>query len=177
MNDERNAGAAGVVLVLLGSNIDRQRNVPAAVDYLRRHPDWCVTAVSSIYESAAVGGSGEQPIFWNAAVCMKTGMTPSVLRNELRLIEAEMGRRRSADKFAPRPIDLDIALFDDLEIEIEGSHIPDPDIVRYAHVAMPLAEIAPNRIHPSNGRTLSAIAETLDRAQLTVIDATSSPQR
>ncbi|MEZ4639255.1 MAG: 2-amino-4-hydroxy-6-hydroxymethyldihydropteridine diphosphokinase [Caldilineaceae bacterium] len=99
MNDERNAGAVGVVLVLLGSNIDRQRNLPAAIARLRRHPGWQVTAVSSIYESAAVGGSGEQPIFWNAAVCMKTGMTPSVLRNELRLIEAEMGRRRSADKF------------------------------------------------------------------------------
>ncbi|MEZ4833035.1 MAG: 2-amino-4-hydroxy-6-hydroxymethyldihydropteridine diphosphokinase [Caldilineaceae bacterium] len=103
MNDERNAGAVGVVLVLLGSNIDRQRNLPAAIARLRRHPGWQVTAVSSIYESAAVGGSGEQPIFWNAAVCMKTGMTPSVLRNELRLIEAEMGAAaaRTSSRRAP----------------------------------------------------------------------------
>lgn len=177
MNEDNKADAANVALVLLGSNIERQQSLPAAVERLRQHTGWRVTAVSSFYESAAVGGSGPQPVFWNAAVCLETDLSATALRSELRRIESEMGRHRGADKFAPRPIDLDIALFNDCELNIEGSLIPDPDIERHAHVAAPLAEIAPNRVHPSNGLRLSDIAARLDRSHLLVIDAPNSPRR
>lgn len=176
MNEDNKADATNVALVLLGSNIERQQNLPAAVDRLRRHSAWRVTAVSSIYESAAVGGSGPQPVFWNAAVCLETVLSAAALRSELRRMESEMGRHRSADKFAARPIDLDIALFNDCKVNIEGSLIPDPDIERHAHVAAPLAEIAPNRVHPSNGLRLSDIVAKLDCSHLHVIDALSSPK-
>lgn len=177
MNKETKRDAVNVALVVLGSNIERQQNLPAALERLRSHTAWLVTEVSSIYESAAVGGSGPQPVFWNAAVCLETHLTAAALRSELRRMESEMGRHRSADKFAPRPIDLDIALFNDCELNIEGSPIPDPDIERQAHVAAPLAEIAPNRVHPSNGLRLSEIASKLDRSHLFVIDAPNSPPR
>jgi 2-amino-4-hydroxy-6-hydroxymethyldihydropteridine diphosphokinase len=149
-------------LILLGSNIDRQRNLPAAIERLRADDGIDVVAVSSVYESEAVGGKGPQPIFANAAVEVQTALSAYELRLRLRQIEADMGRQRSEDKYAPRPIDLDIVLFDDMVAEVEGSIIPDPDIERFAHVAVPLAEIAPDRCHPVSGRTLHAISEDLD---------------
>jgi 2-amino-4-hydroxy-6-hydroxymethyldihydropteridine diphosphokinase len=156
-------------LILLGSNINRYQNLPAAIHRLVNDPDLVVDRVSGVYESAAVGGEGEQPIFSNAAVAAWTDLMPAVLRQRLRSIETAMGRVRVADKFAPRPIDLDIALYDDLIANVDGSEIPDPDIERHAHVALPLAEIAPNVIHPINGRTLRSIVETLDCSHLHLI--------
>jgi 2-amino-4-hydroxy-6-hydroxymethyldihydropteridine diphosphokinase len=153
-------------LILLGSNIDRQRNLPAAIERLRADDGIDVVAVSSVYESEAVGGKGPQPIFANAAVEVQTALSAHELRRRLRQIEADMGRRRSQDKYAPRPIDLDIALFDDLVADVDGSIIPDPDIERFPHVTVPLAEIAPQRRHPISGRTLRAISEELDQSTL-----------
>jgi 2-amino-4-hydroxy-6-hydroxymethyldihydropteridine diphosphokinase len=153
-------------LILLGSNIDRQRNLPAAIERLRADNQIDVVAVSSVYESEAVGGKGPQPIFANAAVEVQTALSAHELRRRLRQIEADMGRRRSQDKYAPRPIDLDIALFDDLVADVDGSIIPDPDIERFPHVTVPLAEIAPQRRHPISGRTLRAISEELDQSTL-----------
>jgi 2-amino-4-hydroxy-6-hydroxymethyldihydropteridine diphosphokinase len=153
-------------LILLGSNIDRQRNLPAAIERLYAEREIRVVGVSSIYESEAVGGKGPQPIFANAAVEVQTALSAHELRRRLRQIEADMGRRRSQDKYAPRPIDLDIALFDDLVADVDGSIIPDPDIERFPHVTVPLAEIAPQRRHPISGRTLRAISEELDQSTL-----------
>lgn len=81
----------------------------------------------------------------------------------LRAIEAVLGRVRTADKNAPRPIDLDIALWGDRVIEdrAAGLVIPDPDILRWPHVAVPLADVAPDWVHPADGRTLAAIAAGL----------------
>ncbi|MBX2998843.1 MAG: 2-amino-4-hydroxy-6-hydroxymethyldihydropteridine diphosphokinase [Caldilineaceae bacterium] len=157
------------VLILLGSNINRHQNLPAAIHRLIADEHLVVDAVSGIYESAAVGGQSEQPIFSNAAIAAWTDLTPAALRQRLRQIESEMGRVRIADKFAPRPIDLDMALYDDLVTDVDGSEIPDPDIERRAHVALPLAEIAPDAIHPIQGRSLKSIAETLDCSHIHVI--------
>jgi 2-amino-4-hydroxy-6-hydroxymethyldihydropteridine diphosphokinase len=153
-------------LILLGSNIDRQRNLPAAIERLYAESQIRVVGVSSVYESEAVGGKGPQPVFANAAVDVETALSAHELRRRLRQIESEMGRQRSQDKYAPRPIDLDIALFDDLVADVDGSIIPDPDIERFPHVTVPLAEIAPQRRHPISGRTLQTISEELDRSAL-----------
>ncbi len=83
------------------------------------------------------------------------------LRSVLRDIEASLGRVRTADKFAPRPIDLDIALFGQLVVDLEGSPIPDPDLAPLPHVALPLADIAPEWILPATGETLAQIAARL----------------
>ncbi len=69
-----------------------------------------------------------------------------------------MGRVRTADKFAPRPIDLDIAFYGDRVLEVAGKVIPDPDVLRFAHVAAPLADVAGDWIHPQTGQTLAEIA-------------------
>lgn len=152
-------GAAHRALILLGSNIERERNMPAALTALAAHPEWALRAVSSIYESAAVGGKEPQPVFANAAVLLETGLQVSALRAALRQLEAAQGRVRTADKYAPRPIDMDIVLFDEFVGAVEGSEIPDPDLLRFPHVIVPCAEIAPAWPHPISGDALKEIAQ------------------
>lgn len=146
-------------LVLLGSNIERERNIPAALAALSAHPQVALLAVSSVYESAAVGGNGPQPVFANAAVLLETELGAGALRAALREMEAAQGRVRTADKYAPRPIDMDIVLFDDFVGGVEGSEIPDPDLLRFPHVIVPCAEIAPAWPHPIIGSTLAEIGQ------------------
>lgn len=159
-------GAAHRALILLGSNIERERNMPAALTALAAHPEWALRAVSSIYESAAVGGKGPQPVFANAAVLLETGREVSALRAALRQLEAAQGRVRTGDKYAPRPIDMDIVLFDDFVGAVEGSEIPDPDLLRFPHVIVPCAEIAPDWPHPVSGSVLAEIAQRIGNTDL-----------
>lgn len=153
-------------LILLGSNVEREYNMPAALKRLANHPDLRVTAVSSLYESAAIGGTMDAPVFTNAAVAVETYLPPIALRQLLRQLEAALGRVRTADKFAPRPIDLDIVMYDDLVMTIEGSQIPEPEIERRAYIAVPLSEVAPHWMHPQTGQTLHSMAQALSQSEL-----------
>lgn len=149
------------VLITLGSNINREQNVVEALARLEQQPDLEILAVSPVYVTQAVGVDGKaaaQPAFSNAAICAETELDPFTLRSKLRALEAAMGRVRTADKFAPRPIDLDIAFYGDRVLEVAGKVIPDPDVLRFAHVAAPLADIAGDWIHPQTGQTLAEIA-------------------
>ena len=149
------------VLITLGSNINRKKNIEEALARLEQQPDLKILAVSPVYVTQAIGADGRaaaQPAFSNAAICIETGLDPLALRNRLRTLEAEMGRVRTADKFAPRPIDLDIAFYGDRVLEVAGRVIPDPDVLRFAHVAVPLADVAGDWVHPQTGQTLAVIA-------------------
>lgn len=73
-------------------------------------------------------------------------------------MEDQLGRQRTSDPNAPRTFDADISLFNDEILDLGRRHIPDPEILLYAHIAVPLAEIAPNYRHPETGETLAAIA-------------------
>jgi 2-amino-4-hydroxy-6-hydroxymethyldihydropteridine diphosphokinase len=152
-------GAWGVpVFVALGSNIEPAVNLPRAARHLaERFPG--LTA-SRIYETAAVGPS-TGPTFLNAAVRFVTALAPARLKHEvLRPLEAELGRVRTADRNAPRTIDLDIALYGGLILHdpVTGLDVPDADTLIRAHLALPLADLEPDRVHPLDGRTLGAIA-------------------
>lgn len=153
-------------LILLGSNIEREHNIPQALQRLSSHPALRFLASSGVYESAAVGGSRPQPIFSNSAVLIETAQNPTALRHTLRAIEAALGRVRTADKYAPRPIDLDIVLYDDFVGDVEGSRLPDPELLRFAHIAVPCAEIAPHWVHPVTGQTLQEISTGVDSRSL-----------
>lgn len=156
------------VIVLLGSNIDPERNMPAAFARLARHPHLTLVGRSRVYSTEPVGGQGPQPRFANAAVHLHTHLTPGQLRRALRELEAEMGRVRTADKYAPRPIDMDIVLYDDFVGSVDGSPIPDPDLLRHPHVAIPCGALAPERRHPITGQTLAEIAATMDRSTIDI---------
>ncbi|RPI97016.1 MAG: 2-amino-4-hydroxy-6-hydroxymethyldihydropteridine diphosphokinase, partial [Chloroflexi bacterium] len=105
------------VLIALGSNIAPEANLTRAVWMLHQNHHLVVCAASRVYASAPVDAAGrinpDQPAFLNAAVLIETDYySPFSLKyNVLRFIETCLGRIRTADKFAPRPIDLDIALY------------------------------------------------------------------
>jgi 2-amino-4-hydroxy-6-hydroxymethyldihydropteridine diphosphokinase len=152
------------VFVALGSNIDSEYNMPEAV---RRLSSLCrLVAVSPVYETKPVGNT-KQPNFLNAAALIETELTAAELKARvLQVIEQELGRVRTEDKNAPRTIDLDIALFMGHDSEAGSPAFHDPDILKYAHVAVPLADIAPQRRHPATGQTLQEIAQALSAGGL-----------
>ncbi len=150
------------VLLTLGSNIERHTNMPAAIERLCHHVDLKLCATSPMYESPPVGDDITQPTYSNAAVWVETTLNPVELKAILRQIEQEMGRVRTANKFASRPIDIDIAFYGKQSFMLDGNQIPDPEIVYYAHLALPLADIAPDWIHPDVGVTLRHIADHLN---------------
>lgn len=156
------------LLITLGSNIAPERNLPRAVSMLRQNYHLRVRALSRVYESAPISATGavapDQPPFLNAAALLESDgyYGPLALKfHVLRFIELLLGRRRSADKFAPRPIDLDLALYGDCVVNSPHLTLPDPDILTRAHVAVPLADVAPDWPHPLTGQRLAEIAAAL----------------
>jgi 2-amino-4-hydroxy-6-hydroxymethyldihydropteridine diphosphokinase len=152
--------------LLLGSNIDPERNLPAACRLLAGYGR--IVRTSRVWESPPADGSA-QANYLNAAVLLETSHTAEELRRTvLPGIEATLGRTRDPrDKYAARTIDIDIALFDREILDVAGAHIPDPDISKRVFVAVPLAEIDPDYIHPEDGRTLSQIAAAIgNRSEL-----------
>ena len=138
--------------------------MPLAIKLLR---EMCVvTAVSPIYETEPVGLLN-QPRFWNTAVLIQTDLTASQIKQQIiGPIETKLKRVRQADKNAPRTIDADIVLFNDAVFEYDGgdgrSHpIPDPDLTKFPHVAVPVADLLPDFPHPETGELLGVLAERL----------------
>jgi 2-amino-4-hydroxy-6-hydroxymethyldihydropteridine diphosphokinase len=159
--------SSAVVYISLGSNIEPESNLTHAVQLLQPHGQ--VQRVSSAYITPPQGFT-QQADFWNAAVMFKTGLTPLTLKHDvLDFIEQTSGRVRDPNnKNAPRTIDLDISLWNNEVFEYGEKpwRVPDADILRFAHVAIPLAEIAPHYIHPQENLTLSQIAARFDSDQL-----------
>lgn len=154
---------SALVYVSLGSNIEPEANLRRAIQLL-----WtkcAVKQISSVYRTAPQGFA-DQADFLNMAVCIETSLAPITLKKDvLDWIECTLGRVRDPhNKNAPRTIDLDISLWDDdvFEYGEKPWHVPDPDILRFAHVAIPLAEIAPDYIHPIEHITLAEIASRFD---------------
>ena len=158
-------------IIAIGSNIERERNLPEAIRLLRRASHITVEKVSRFYQSPSVGGPAGAPDFFNAAVLVCTELGPVDLRMALRAIEQELGRERTDDPDAPRTIDLDIAYFGDVEIDHEGWVLPDPLAGTASHVAVPIAEIAPDWVHPSDGRTTKEIAEHVGPGEVRIVMA------
>ncbi|MEK6751098.1 MAG: 2-amino-4-hydroxy-6-hydroxymethyldihydropteridine diphosphokinase [Chloroflexota bacterium] len=131
----------------LGSNIEAERNLPKAIELLREVGK--VVAVSSVWESKSVGFDG--PNFLNACVLFLTPLQPVELKEKIiRPIEAKLGRIRGEEKNAPRPIDIDILLFD--------NHPLNTEFWDYAFVIVPLAELIPDFVHPVSGEKLFRVA-------------------
>jgi 2-amino-4-hydroxy-6-hydroxymethyldihydropteridine diphosphokinase len=154
---------ATLVYLSLGSNIEPEANLKKAIQLLETKA--AVKQVSSAYRTAPQGFV-EQADFLNMAVCIETPLAPITLKEQiLDWIERELGRVRDPhNKNAPRTIDLDISLWGDAVFEYGAKpwRVPDPDIVRFAHVAIPLAEIAPDYMHPVEQVTLAEIAARFD---------------
>lgn len=141
------------VYVSIGSNIARDQHIRAALAALRKQ--FSVLSVSTIYQTRAVGFEGDD--FYNLVAGFATDHDVHSVVRALHAIEAVQGRRRDADKFAARTLDIDLLLYDDLVINEAGLKLPRAEITRYAFVLGPLAEIAGARIHPTLGKSFAAL--------------------
>ena len=147
------------VAIAIGSNIgDRRGNVSAALARLRAFVD--LERVSSPYDTTPIGTS-EQPEFLNLACVGTTTLDPHALVQALHEVERAVGRRGNG-KLAPRAIDLDLLLYDQLVIDDAGLRVPHPGMVERAFVLVPLAEIAPDLQHPEARESVRALASRLD---------------
>ena len=141
----------------IGSNIDPEKNIRQVLRQLAQAVP--LTAISTFYREPAIERPGE-PAFYNGVVAIETGLPPMRLKQDvLRRIEADLGRRRSSDKYASRPIDLDLLLYDDFVLSNNQLTLPDPDILERAFVAIPLCELAPDLLLPGSGLPICRVAE------------------
>lgn len=135
------------VYISFGSNIgDREYQINEALRKLEQIQDTKIKAVSSLYETAPVGGVVQND-FLNGAAIVETNLTPISFLNEIQRIELELGRERKIH-WGPRTIDLDVLLMDDVVIEHERLKVPHPFMHERSFVLIPLAEIAPEAVHP-----------------------------
>ena len=151
--------STSTVYISLGSNIDPEANLKRAIHLIGQR---CrILAVSHAYRTPPQGFT-EQADFLNLAVKVTTELDAITLKHSvLDWIERELKRERDPNnKNAPRTIDLDISLWNS-EVFDYGEkpwHVPDRDMLRFAHVALPLAEIAPDYVHPTEHVALKMIA-------------------
>ena len=146
------------VYVSIGSNIDREHNVASAVAALEKN--FGSLRQSRTWETQAVGFEGNP--FYNLVVSFETELSPRQVADRLNEIEDAHGRDRSSGSCSSRTLDLDLLLYDDLVLDEEGLHLPRREILQYAFVLKPLAEIAGDMKHPVTGFTFSAIWDQFD---------------
>jgi 3-oxoacyl-[acyl-carrier protein] reductase len=143
--------------IALGSNLgDRQGHLEAALARLRQEPGITVRAVSRIWETTPVGGPAGQGAYLNAAAALETTLAPQALLQRLLTIEADAGRQRG-DRFGPRTLDLDILLYGNQVLREPHLTIPHPRLHERSFMLGPLAEIAPQGIHPLFQRTIAEL--------------------
>ncbi len=157
MNAYADQAAEHQACICLGSNIDPAENLRRAVALLRGQTR--VLALSTCWETEAVGSHG--PNFLNVGACVATSWDAAGLKEHvLAPIEKQLGRVRTADKNAPRTIDLDITLFD--------GRVLDHDLWQRVYLALIFSELCPHLSNPETGETLRATAEMLQKNSLAI---------
>ena len=148
---------SAAVYIGLGSNVDRDKNIWLAIQEMRKV--FGALEISPVYESASVGFDGND--FLNLVAGFKTENELAEVVKALRNIEDKLGRDRTQPRFSPRPIDLDILTYDELEVDQLGIQIPRHEILQNAFVLKPLQDIAPDVVHPVANTTFRQLWQVM----------------
>ncbi len=149
----------------VGSNIERERYISAGLDALEGL--FGPLALSPVYDSAAIGFEG-QP-FLNLVAGVDTALDVGDLARRLRHLEFEHGRPPNASRFSARQLDIDILTYGDASGLIEGVELPRGEILENAFVLCPLADLAPDDIHPVAGRTYRELWQDYDKSSQALV--------
>lgn len=159
------------VLVAAGSNIEPERHLAIAMrDLAHEFPG---VRFSTAYRNAAVGFEGED--FINLVAAFDTALPPAAILERLHAIEARCGRERTAPKWAPQSMDLDLLLYGERVLEAPGVRLPRPDLVKRPYMLGPAAEVAPDMRDPVSGRTLAELWSCFDRAAHALVPVRLAP--
>ncbi|MBS0367457.1 MAG: 2-amino-4-hydroxy-6-hydroxymethyldihydropteridine diphosphokinase [Proteobacteria bacterium] len=147
------------VYVAAGSNIEPRRHLAQALQALAR--EFPGLSTSEWYRNRAVGFEGED--FINLVAGFDTATPVHEVLARLHAIETLCGRPRAAPRWAPRSMDLDVLLYGDLVCDEPGLKLPRPDLVKRAYMLGPLAELAPQAMHPTLRRTVGELWAAFDQ--------------
>jgi 2-amino-4-hydroxy-6-hydroxymethyldihydropteridine diphosphokinase len=145
----------------IGSNIDPIYYIQAGIADLRQQ--YGKLNISPVYESESVGFSGSN--FYNLIVAFETVQDPYEVNKNLRMIETKHGRQRSGQRFSSRTLDLDLILYDNLILKDNGLELPRGEILRYAFVLQPLADLVPDLLHPVTGQSYAELWQQFDKTE------------
>ncbi|MDP9175407.1 MAG: 2-amino-4-hydroxy-6-hydroxymethyldihydropteridine diphosphokinase [Planctomycetota bacterium] len=149
----------------LGANLgDRRENIRLALTMLERGEAVAVKRVSDLMENPAVGGPPDSPPFLNAAAEVETSIGSHALLHRILEIERDLGRTRRL-RWEPRTIDIDLLLFDQQIISSQELVVPHPLMHERRFVLEPLAQIAPNAVHPVLQMTVAGLLDALNRQE------------
>jgi len=149
------------VYISLGSNIEREANTRSGIAALRAH--YGELKLSSVYESEAVGFAGGS--FYNMVIALDTCEAPETVVQVLKDMETRYGREHGSRKFSSRTLDLDMLLYDDRVLHASGIQVPRAEILSNAFVLWPLAEIAPDLVHPEKHKTYAELWREFDKSK------------
>jgi 2-amino-4-hydroxy-6-hydroxymethyldihydropteridine diphosphokinase len=152
------------IYISLGSNIERERHTRAGIEALRKR--FGPLRLSSVYESEAVGFEGDA--FYNMVIGCEVSEDVHRINRALAEIEDAHGRDRSGPRFSSRTLDLDLLLYDDLVLDQKGLKLPREEILKNAFVLWPLAELAPDLVHPLAGKSYADLWAAFDKSRETL---------
>lgn len=147
------------VFIAAGSNVDALRNLERAVEELRR--EFPGVRFSPWYTNRAAGFEGDD--FINLVAGFDSDLPVSELLERLHRIEELCGRPRASPRWAPRTMDLDILLYDELICDEPNLKLPRPDLLKRAYMLGPLADLAPQLMHPTEKQTIGELWQRFDR--------------
>ena len=148
------------VYVGLGSNIDPEKNLGLGLSELRDR--FGELQSSAVYRSKAIGFEGDD--FLNLVASFESDSSPLEICDTIELIHNLSGRDRDGGKWESRPLDIDLLLYNDLVVDERPVHVPRKDVLEYSFVLRPLAELAPDLVHPVTGRTMQEHWQNFDQA-------------
>lgn len=148
------------IYISVGSNVDREKYTRSGLNAMAI--EFGQLDLSGVYESEAIGFSGSH--FYNLVVGAKTTKSVKEVCEALKSIESENGRIREEKKFAPRTLDLDLLLYDQI-ITNDGVELPRGEIEHNAFVLLPLNELAPDYVHPLANKSIAELWQAYDKTK------------